>query len=236
MILNASSPLISLPTGFGVLREEFKDVFPKDMPYGLPPLRGIEHHIDLTLRATLPNRATYRTNLEESKEIQKQVGKLMEKGWWLVMPFVLTNAPKHFYEIDESCLEKPYWQVYGFVVGSHGVKINEEKVKVIQEWPIPKTVSELKYDASNVEHDGAKGEVRLELGEKKEKENKSKEREMREWGRKKREGEERKEKKEYEKRKRREKKERKRGEKEMTRREKREKRLREGESKEINER
>ncbi|RDX65766.1 hypothetical protein CR513_55549, partial [Mucuna pruriens] len=30
---------------------------------------------------TLPNRAIYRTNPEESKEIQKQVGKLMKKGW-----------------------------------------------------------------------------------------------------------------------------------------------------------
>ncbi|RDX84298.1 Retrovirus-related Pol polyprotein from transposon 17.6, partial [Mucuna pruriens] len=28
----------------------------------------------------------------------------------------------------------------GFVVGSHGVKIDEEKVKAIQEWPIPKIV------------------------------------------------------------------------------------------------
>ncbi|RDX89063.1 hypothetical protein CR513_29263, partial [Mucuna pruriens] len=31
------------------LFEEFKNVFPKDVPHRLPPLRGIEHHIDLTL-------------------------------------------------------------------------------------------------------------------------------------------------------------------------------------------
>ncbi|RDY05019.1 hypothetical protein CR513_11182, partial [Mucuna pruriens] len=46
----------------------------------LPPLRGIEHHINLTLGATLPNRAMHRTKPEEDKEIQKQVGKLIEKG------------------------------------------------------------------------------------------------------------------------------------------------------------
>ncbi|RDY04701.1 hypothetical protein CR513_11571, partial [Mucuna pruriens] len=62
------------------LLEEFQDVFQKDVPHGLPPLRGVEYHIDLTLGATLPNRAAYRTNPEEAKEIQKQVGKLIEKG------------------------------------------------------------------------------------------------------------------------------------------------------------
>ncbi|RDY08669.1 hypothetical protein CR513_07068, partial [Mucuna pruriens] len=57
--------------GINRLLEEFQDVFPKDVPHELPPLRGIKHHMDLTLRATLPKRATYRTNLEEAKEIQK---------------------------------------------------------------------------------------------------------------------------------------------------------------------
>ena len=29
------------------LIHEFKDVFPDDLPLGLPPVWGIEHHIDL---------------------------------------------------------------------------------------------------------------------------------------------------------------------------------------------
>ena len=50
--------------------QEYVDVFPEDVPPGLPPIRGIEHQIDLILGASLPNRAPYRTNPEETKEIQ----------------------------------------------------------------------------------------------------------------------------------------------------------------------
>jgi hypothetical protein len=53
--------------------QEFKDVFPTEIHPGLPPLRGIEHPIDLIPGASLPNKAAYRTNPKEMKEIQRQV-------------------------------------------------------------------------------------------------------------------------------------------------------------------
>jgi hypothetical protein len=56
-------------------------VFPDELPKGLPPIRGIEHQIDLVLGASLPNRPAYRCNPEEAKEIQRQVGELLEKGY-----------------------------------------------------------------------------------------------------------------------------------------------------------
>ncbi|KAK1608403.1 hypothetical protein QYE76_032076 [Lolium multiflorum] len=41
---------------------EFSDVFPEEVPAGLPPLRGIENQIDWIPGVSLPNRAPYRTN------------------------------------------------------------------------------------------------------------------------------------------------------------------------------
>jgi hypothetical protein len=61
--------------------QEYADVFLCEVPAGLLPLRGIEHLIDLILGASLPNRAPYRTNPKETKEIQRQVQELLEKGY-----------------------------------------------------------------------------------------------------------------------------------------------------------
>jgi hypothetical protein len=55
-------------------------VFPNDVPSGLPPIRGIEHQIDFVPGATIPNRPTYKSNPEETKELQWQVEELMAKG------------------------------------------------------------------------------------------------------------------------------------------------------------
>ena len=37
----------SLPPAITNILQEFADVFPQDVPPGLPPIRGIEHQIDL---------------------------------------------------------------------------------------------------------------------------------------------------------------------------------------------
>jgi hypothetical protein len=70
-----------LPRAITNLLHEFKDVFPTEIPRGLPPLRGIEHQIYLIPDATLPNSAAYRTNVEETKEIQRQVQELLNHGY-----------------------------------------------------------------------------------------------------------------------------------------------------------
>ena len=76
-----SSIVSSLPIGVEELLKEFGDVFPKDNPHRLPPLRGKEHQIDLIPGASLPNKPTYRSTLKETNAIQRKVESLTEKGW-----------------------------------------------------------------------------------------------------------------------------------------------------------
>jgi hypothetical protein len=72
---------IPLPRAITNLLQEFKDVFPAEIPLGLSPLRGIEHQIDLIPGASLPNGDVYMINLEETKEIQRQVQELLDNGY-----------------------------------------------------------------------------------------------------------------------------------------------------------
>ncbi|XP_074292220.1 uncharacterized protein LOC141619088 [Silene latifolia] len=44
----------------------YEDVFPSELPSGLPPLKGIENQIDFIPGATHPNKATYRSDPKAS--------------------------------------------------------------------------------------------------------------------------------------------------------------------------
>ncbi|KAG7563749.1 Retrotransposon gag domain [Arabidopsis suecica] len=72
---------IELPAEVQAVLDQYKDIFPEEIPPGLPPIRGIEHQIDLVPGSALPNKPSYRMNPEESKELGKQVRDLMEKGY-----------------------------------------------------------------------------------------------------------------------------------------------------------
>ncbi|XP_071736928.1 uncharacterized protein [Rutidosis leptorrhynchoides] len=54
------------------LLSEFSDVFPTELPTGLPPIRCIEHQIDLVPGYVLPNKEAYRCSLHEAKELKKE--------------------------------------------------------------------------------------------------------------------------------------------------------------------
>jgi hypothetical protein len=80
-ILSTNNLPSTLPSIVFDALQENEDVFPDEVPPGLPPKRGIKHQINLVFGASLPNRAAYRTNLEETKKIQQQVEELIKKGY-----------------------------------------------------------------------------------------------------------------------------------------------------------
>ena len=100
--------LVDSPHCLENLVEEFQDVF-QDPPNGLPPLRGMEHQIDLIPGSSLPNRPAYRTNPSETKEIRQQVEALIEKGWVqdsmspYAMPIILVPKKDGTWRMCSDC-------------------------------------------------------------------------------------------------------------------------------------
>ncbi|XP_071681572.1 uncharacterized protein [Lolium perenne] len=103
-----TNDLTNIPPSLLSLLQEFRDVFPDELPHGLPPLHGIEHRIDLIPGAPLPNRAAYRTNPEETKEINRQIQDLLTKGYVreslspCAVPVILVPKPD---ETQRMCMD-----------------------------------------------------------------------------------------------------------------------------------
>ncbi|XP_048627208.1 uncharacterized protein LOC125595466 [Brassica napus] len=96
LLSSTTNPAPEIPEEIECLLQEYRDVFPKDNPIA------------------------YRTNPVETKELQKQVNELMDKG--------------HIRESLSPCA----------VPVLLGIQVDEEKVKAIREWRIPKSIGEVR--------------------------------------------------------------------------------------------
>ncbi|XP_010445703.1 PREDICTED: uncharacterized protein LOC104774097 [Camelina sativa] len=73
--------VVAAPSDFRDILSNFKDVFPDDLPLGLPPLRDIQHCIDLAPNFVLPNRPHYHMSPQKHDELRRQVEELLAKGY-----------------------------------------------------------------------------------------------------------------------------------------------------------
>lgn len=70
-----------LPGPIQQLLKDFKDVFPEELPRGLPPSRGIEHRINILPGSRPPSRAPYRMSDEELVELRRQLKELVDADY-----------------------------------------------------------------------------------------------------------------------------------------------------------
>uniref|UniRef100_A0A2N9II85 RNA-directed DNA polymerase n=1 Tax=Fagus sylvatica TaxID=28930 RepID=A0A2N9II85_FAGSY len=137
-LLNTNELDLALPSSIVSLLQEYEDVFPEETPHGLPPIRGIEHQIDFVPGATIPNRPAYRSNPEETKELQRQISELLEKG--------------HVRESMSPCAvpvllvpkKDGTWRMCVDCRAINNITVDEEKVRAIQDWPSPTSVGNVR--------------------------------------------------------------------------------------------
>ncbi|KAJ0886844.1 putative nucleotidyltransferase, Ribonuclease H [Helianthus annuus] len=81
LLISEENPVVPhVPPEVQLLLSEFSDVFPEDIPAGLPLVRDIQHCIDFLPDTSIPNKPAYRLNLKEFTELQCQVTEPLEKG------------------------------------------------------------------------------------------------------------------------------------------------------------
>jgi len=89
MVTTAEKPSAPLPMAktadpsgpFADLIREYSDVFPDELPDGLPPQRAMDFEINLVPGASPPAKAPYRLSHDELAELKKQLDELLAKGF-----------------------------------------------------------------------------------------------------------------------------------------------------------
>ena len=69
-----------MDVALAALLDKYKDMFPEDLPAGLPPLRGTAHAIPMMPGAGTPFKPMYRLSPAELAEVKSQVSELLSKG------------------------------------------------------------------------------------------------------------------------------------------------------------
>ena len=79
--VNEDTTRTEYPVQVQELVTEFADIFPKELPAGLPPQRQLDHRIELVPGAEPPHRAPYRMSPQGLDELKTQLRELTDKGY-----------------------------------------------------------------------------------------------------------------------------------------------------------
>ena len=69
------------PINVRKILDDFSNLWSTELPNQLPPMRDVQHAIDMIPGASLPNLPTYRMNPTEHVELKRQVDELLTKGF-----------------------------------------------------------------------------------------------------------------------------------------------------------
>ena len=77
----SDSSIVDVPLEVKNLLDDFVDMVPDELPSELPPLRDIQHAMDLVPGSQLPNLTHYRMNPKEREKLNRQVEGLFKRGF-----------------------------------------------------------------------------------------------------------------------------------------------------------
>nr|GEV26827.1 hypothetical protein [Tanacetum cinerariifolium] len=109
-----------------------KDIFPDEIPPGLPLMREIQHCIDFVHGSMVPNKPSYQMNPKEFEELHRQAIELLAKGLIResispsAVPALLVPKQAGAYRICDE------------------IRMDESKVKAITTWTSPTSVYEVR--------------------------------------------------------------------------------------------
>src|ERR1041385_843049 len=78
IVKGEEQPMVEIPAKVQGLLAEFQSILGD--PQGLPPMRGIQHRIDLITGASLRNLPHYRMSPKEHDIVKEKVEELLHKG------------------------------------------------------------------------------------------------------------------------------------------------------------
>ena len=63
------------------LLSEYSNVFPPDLPVGLPPKRQMQHGIDVVQGSKPISKPPYRLSASEASKVERQLADYLERGF-----------------------------------------------------------------------------------------------------------------------------------------------------------